>query len=144
MMNAIRRLGKNPVSVLLVAGLFLHFVISVFPLAAEVRLLAREAPLLRGRSNEERRKLLLDGKLDLVEDHEFIARCQRELPIDAEVLIITNLPANTFILNYYLYPRKTSDAPETLRDGHWAIRYFTPKAAGQNVIKGPVHGDSID
>ena len=129
---------------LVLFGLFVHVFLCLGPLAKEARVVLRELPLLWGAGNEERRQTLLGGVPDSIEDHEFIARCDREIPPDADVLIKTNLPTNIYTLNYYLYPRRTGESKETLREGYWTVHYYTPKARGLNDIKGPGENGESD
>lgn len=122
---------------LLIGGLILHFLIASIPLVAEVRLIMRDLPLLWGKSNKERRIVMLGGVIDSIEDHGFIARCKEEIPLDADVLVVSNSLINVFILNYYLYPRRTNVESEALGNHYWTVHYFTPKALGLNSIEGP-------
>ena len=135
--------GGRLAAVLLI-GLFVHFLVALPPLAAEVRLIAREWPLLWGKSNLERHVVMLDGRLDSIYDYEFIARCEREIPEDAEVLVHMDSPLNILILNYYLYPRKTSFDSKNLCDRYWTVHYVIPKKTGQSSIERPGGDDRPD
>lgn len=136
--------GKNLLGKVFLFGLFLHFLLGLIPLANEARLILQEFPLLWGKSNEERRTAILGGVLDSVEDHEFIARCNSEIPADADVLIITNSMANVYTLNYYLYPRRTGVEEKNLGQDHWTVHYFSPKALGLNNIERPQDNGAPD
>lgn len=125
-------------------GLFLHFLIGLVPFSNEVRLVLRDLPLLWGKSNEERRIDMLGGVLDSVEDHGFIAECEREIPADAEVLIVSNSMANVYMLNYYLYPRKTAVDREALGESYWTVHHYSPKTRGMNSITGPQENGAPD
>lgn len=125
-------------------GLFLHFLIGLVPFSNEVRLVLRDLPLLWGKSNEERRIDMLGGVLDTVEDHGFIARCNREIPPDAEILVVSNSLANVYVLNYYLYPRKTAVDKATLDKSYWVVHYNSPKALGTNRIERPGGVGALD
>ena len=129
---------------LILVGFFLHFSIAVLPLITEIRAVIRDLPLLWGKTNEERRTVMLEGVLDSTEDHEFIARCKREIPLDADVLIVSNSMGNVYILNYYLYPRKTSVDRSALGKSHWIVHYFTPKALEKNRIEKPRENSVLD
>ena len=129
---------------LILVGFFLHFSIVVLPLITEIRAVIRDLPLLWGTTNEERRTVMLEGVLDSTEDHEFIARCKREIPLDADVLIVSNSMGNVYILNYYLYPRKTSVDKSALGKNHWIVHYFTPKALEKNRIEKPRENSVFD
>ena len=130
--------SENLLGKALLLGLFLHLIIVVLaPLTREARLIIQDMPLLWGKTNEERRAVMFGGKLDLVEDHEFIARCTREIPVDADVLIVSNSMGNVYILNYYLYPRKTAVDRDDLEKIHWTVHYYSPKALEMNRIEEP-------
>ena len=128
----------------LLLGLFAHLLLGLLPLAREARLALREMPLLWGMSNEQRRTVMLGGVLDSVEDHGFIAECEKEIPADAEVLIVSNSMANVYMLNYYLYPRKTAVAREALGESYWIVHHYSPKARGMNAITGPQENGAPD
>ncbi len=129
---------------LLIVGLVLYFLTASMSLVAEVRLIMRDLPLLWGRSNAERRIVMLGGVIDSIEDHAFIARCQEEIPPDADVLVVSNSLTNVFILNYYLYPRRTGVDSKALGNHYWIVHYFTPKAFGLNSIEEPRQGGTPD
>ncbi len=97
----------------LLAGILIHFAVAFTPLVAEVRLMLRELPLLWGKTNEQRRALMHWGGMASSEDSEFRDRCRREIPPDADVLIVTDSLTKVFILNYYLYPWETIIGPCT-------------------------------
>lgn len=128
----------------IVCGLFLHFLAVSMPLFAEVRTAVQDFRLLWGKNSDERRAVMWGGLLDSVEDHEFIAGCNREIPSDADVLIVTNSMANVYILNYHLFPRKTSTGEENLDGEYWTVHYFTPKALELNRIEGPQKSGAPD
>ena len=122
----------------IVAGIFLHLLIGSFLLAKELNEAAHDFPRLMGAPDEERRAVILNGVIDLIEDSRFIARCQAEIPLDAEVLVVSNLGTRVMILNYYLYPRKVVVHEEALGDDHWIVHYHAPKALGMNRIERPI------
>lgn len=128
----------------LVVGLLIHFAAAFTPLVAEVRLMLRELPLLWGKTNEQRRSLMHWGGMASSEDSEFRARCQEEIPPDADVLIVTDSLTKVFILNYYLYPRKTGVDELLLGDHYWTVYYFPPKPLGPNRIEKPQQNGSSD
>lgn len=128
---------------LILLGLLLNLLVVCNPLIAEIRTLLKDLPLLWGKSNGERRIAMLGGMLDAVEDHEFITRCTSEIPPDANVLVVSNSMANVYILNYYLYPRKTGVDKGMLGKSYWVVHYNNPKALGMNRIEGP-GGDGAD
>lgn len=122
----------------IVAGIFLHLLIGSFLLAKELNEVAHDFPRIMGAPDEERRAAIFNGTYDLAEDSHFIARCQREIPLDADVLIVSNLVTRALILNYYLYPRRAAIHEEVLGDGHWIVHYHVPKALGMNRIERPI------
>lgn len=122
---------------LLLIALVAHLLVSLVPLAAELRMMLREWPLLWGKSNIERLVLTFGGRIDSMFDYRFIAKCQNEIPEDAEIHLISDKPTDVLILNYYLYPRKTSIDVEVLGDHHWTVHYSTPKGLDMNSIKEP-------
>lgn len=129
---------------LILLGLLLNFLAVCNPLIAEIRTLLKDLPLLWGMSNEQRRTVMLGGVLDSVEDHGFIAECEREIPADAEVLIVSNSMANVYMLNYYLYPRKTAVDREALGESYWTVHHYSPKTRGMNSITGPKENGAPD
>ena len=128
----------------IVGGLLVHFLAVCIPLFAEVRTAVQDFPLVWGKTSDERRVVMFGGLLDSVEDHEFIASCNRQVPSDADVLIVTNSMANVYILNYHLFPRKTSTDEDNLDGEYWTIHYFTPKALELNRIEGPQKRGTLD
>ncbi len=129
---------------LILFGLLLNFLVVCNPLIAEIRTLLKDLPLLWGKNNEQRRTVMLGGVLDSVEDHGFIAECEREIPADAEVLIVSTSMANVYMLNYYLYPRRTAVAREALGESYWTVHHYSPKTRGMNSITGPKENGAPD
>ena len=129
---------------LILLGLLLNFLVVCDPLIKEIRTLLTDLPLLWGKSNGERRIAMLGGMLDAVEDHEFITRCTTEIPPDANVFVVSNSLANVYILNYYLYPRKTGVDKGALGKSYWVVHYNSPKALGMNRIERPAANGTLD
>jgi hypothetical protein len=134
------RLTKEKISVrnILIGGLILHFFLAAKPLMEEANLALREMPLLKESNNWGRLTCMFQGKLDSVEDYRFLSRCEKEIPPDAAVLVVSNSLTNVFTLNYYLYPRKVYSTADSIKSPYWVVHYFTPKALGLNTIEGPV------
>jgi hypothetical protein len=104
----------------------------------EANLALREMSLLKGKNNWGRLTGMFQGKLDSVEDYQFLARCEKEIPLDATVLVDSNSLTNVFTLNYYLYPRRMYTNADSITTPYWVVHYFTPKALDLNTIEGPL------
>jgi len=122
--------------------ILLHVLVAAKPLGLELKRTVRDMRVLKGKDNNERLRLMLGGVLDSVEDHEFISRCAREIPPDADVLVVTNVMTNVYTLSYYLYPRKVYSSEAGPDNQYWIVHYFTPKALGLNKLEGPVRLDN--